>query len=138
MPQFTFRHHNRTTYPTRHILVCEDDLSLQARIMAKLSSMFEHQGHVQVTLVCGGLGASAVIHWSKVDLIILDHDMPEGNGTDLIGWLKQEGKMGIPILTFSGIDANNAHMGALGARHVFSKEAVLAGEADALILGYVG
>ncbi len=135
--QFQFRHWNRRTYPTKHVVVCEDDLSNQAAIMAKLSTMFDREGHVQVSLVCGGLGAAGIMAWSKVDLVILDHDMPEGNGADLLDWMKKQGRSEVPVITFSGIPENNVRMSGLGAHHQFSKRQVLEGEADALIMQYL-
>jgi CheY-like chemotaxis protein len=134
--QFQYRHLNRLKYPTHHILVCEDDLTNQYAMVQKLLSMFEPQGTVQISVVPGGLAAAAIIHFCKVDLILLDHDMPEGNGADLLGWMKEENKK-IPVITFSGILENNIIMMGLGATHQFMKGDVLTGAADELIKGYL-
>ena len=130
---FTFRHWNRLKYPTKHILVVEDVITQQKRILDHFNETFEPEGIVQISVVSGGLAAAGVIHHCKIDLIILDHDLPEGNGTDLLNWMKQY-NINIPVITFSGIPANNAHMGSLGASHAnFGKEDVISGKADVLI-----
>jgi CheY-like chemotaxis protein len=136
---FAFRHWNRATYPTKHVLICEDDLNNQRNIMAKLAAMYPGDGHVQATLCCGALAAATLLSVPQIkfDLIILDHDLPEGNGSDLLGWLKEENR-DIPVITFSGIPANNEHMRTLGAHHIFSKPEVLAGAADDILRSILG
>jgi CheY-like chemotaxis protein len=130
---FTFRHWNRLKYPTKHILVVEDVIVQQKRILDHFNEIFEPEGIVQISVVAGALAAAGILNHCKIDLIILDHDLPEGNGTDLLNWMKQH-NVNIPVITFSGIPANNAHMGSLGASHAyFGKEDVISGRADKLI-----
>lgn len=130
--QFQFRHHNRAKYPQKHVLICEDDLTQQKRILEHLAEVFEPQGIVQFSVVPSSLMAAAIVKSISVDLIILDHDLPQGNGSDLLKWLKQE-KYQIPVITFSGISTNNINMMNLGADHLYSKEEVICGKADRLI-----
>jgi CheY-like chemotaxis protein len=132
--QFQFRHHNRIGYPQRHILVCEDNLNCQRDILEHFLKIFDPQGIVQFSVVPGGVAAASIISSVKVDVILLDHDMPEGNGADLLAWLKEKG-LTIPVITFSGIPQNNAHMMTLGATHMFNKGDVINGAADAIIKG---
>jgi CheY-like chemotaxis protein len=134
--RFEFRHINRTTYPTRHVMVCEDDLDNQLAIVRHIHSLFEPQGHVQVSVVPGGLAAAAILSQCVVDLILLDHDMPQGSGADLLEWMR-EFRVGTPVITFSGLHPNNDRMMALGAHHKFVKGDVIAGAADDLILKYL-
>jgi CheY-like chemotaxis protein len=129
---FYFRHVARQTYPQKHILICEDDLTNQKRILEHLLSIFEPQGIVQFSVVCGGIQAASIISSCNVDLIILDHDMPQGNGTDLLHWLKGRNST-IPVVTFSGIPSNNINMMNLGATFLFQKEEVMTGMADNMI-----
>lgn len=130
---FHFRHHNRAKYPQKHILICEDDLMQQKRVLEHFSTIFEPGGDVQFSVVPGALMAASIISSTTVDVIILDHDMPQGNGTDLINWLKNTGR-DIPIITFSGIPQNNQNMGLLGAKYAsFQKEDVICGRVDDLI-----
>jgi CheY-like chemotaxis protein len=137
LKMFQFRHHNRLKYPQKHILICEDDLTQQKRILEHFLVLFEPQGDVQISVVPGALMAAGIISSTKVDLILLDHDMPQGNGSDLLIWLTQQGRS-IPVITFSGIPQNNAHMGTLGAScSSFGKEDVITGKADTLIQGIV-
>jgi len=130
---FTFRHWNRLKYPTKHILIVEDVIVQQKRILDHFNNIFEPEGLVQISVVSGALAAAGIINFCKIDLIILDHDLPEGNGSDLLEWLKQF-SLKIPVITFSGIPSNNQHMGYLGASHPwFGKEDVISGKADSLI-----
>ena len=140
---FTFRHVARAQYPTHHILICEDDLDQQVRFLNKMRAMFEPQGLVQVSIVPGSLMASSILAYTVVDLIILDHDMPLGNGSDLLAWMAgQESfrKKPVPILFASGIPYNNAHMKSL-CTPIFTKlpdrlsdkETVLCGDFDDFI-----
>jgi len=129
---FQFRHVNRLKYPQKHILICEDDLTNQSGILNHFLQVFEPQGIVQFSVVPGALAASALITYCKIDLIILDHDMPEGNGSDLIMWIQANNRK-IPIITFSDVEQNNVNMMIQGANYHFDKSAVLEGKADDLI-----
>lgn len=131
---FQFRHHNRHIYPKKHLMIIEDIIGNQKRVLDHFSNIFASDGIVQISLVPGALAAASIIKSCKIDLIILDHDLPEGNGTDLINWMKKN-NIKIPIITFSGIGQNNVNMMALGANHLFGKEDVINGLADELILG---
>jgi CheY-like chemotaxis protein len=123
---------NRLTMPVKHVLVCEDVIKNQAEIAAHFQSLFPHEGEVQVSFVCGAEAAAAILSSMTVDLILLDHDMPYGNGPELLRWLK-DGGLDIPIITFSGIPSNNDQLMLCGAHHRFSKAEVISGAADRLI-----
>lgn len=146
--QFQFRHVARLQYPTKHVLVCEDDIAQQLRFCTKLRSMLDPQGIVQISLVPGGLMAAAIMSYTDVDLLILDHDMPLGNGSDLLTWMTAQGKK-IPVLFASGIKANNVYMATLYPdylpgdtmiveRSLMGKETVLDGTYDRYILTALG
>lgn len=133
---FTRQLVNRTTFPTKHILVCEDALDNQARIATKLNELFGCQGHVQVSFVAGGEMAAAIMQAGiPVDAILLDHDMPYGSGADLLSWMKEHGFAGkVKVLTFSGIPQNNERMMKLGADYLYwFKHEVMDGLADSLL-----
>lgn len=134
---FNFRHVNRLTYPQKHILICEDDITNQKNIINHFFEVFDPQGLVQISIVPGGLAAAGIISHCKIDVIILDHDMPEGNGQDLLNWLKSINST-IPVITFSGIPYNNANMISWGATHFFGKNEVVIGQADDLIKSILG
>ncbi len=131
---FTNRLINRKAFPIKHVVVCEDDLDMQAAIAAKFCRLFEPQGQVQVSFVPGAVQAAGLIEKAGAELIILDHDMPFGNGLDLMAWLRHTGYIKtIPVITFSGIKSNNDALMAAGAHHAFQKSEVICGDADALI-----
>jgi DNA-binding response OmpR family regulator len=135
---FRLRHHNRLKFPTRHVLVCEDVLANQAGIARHLCDVFEHEGEVVVSFVPGAAQAAAVMQAPPgVHLVILDRDMPHGNGDDLLEWFAAS-RVQVPVLTFSGIPGNNDALIGLGAHHRFEKQAVIDGAADALIKQILG
>ncbi len=123
--------------PRKHVLVCEDDTYNQAQIAMYFATSFDPQGVIEFSFVPGGMHAAAIFGWRPVDLVILDHDMPHGNGADLIKWMRANNHH-TPVITFSGIDANNVILMGLGATHGFSKSEVMNGKADTLIRGILG
>lgn len=133
---FTNRLINRRLFPTKHVIVCEDDVDMQSKIIALFARMFDSQGLVQISLVPGAAQAAGILSRVGAELIILDHDMPFGNGIDLLTWLKSNGHV-TPVITFSGIDANNDALMNAGATHKFSKNDVLNGLADQVIRKYL-
>lgn len=133
---FTNRLINRLAFPTKHVIVCEDDIEMQSKIATKFAKMFGSQGSVQVSLAPGGAQAAGILSHVGAELIILDHDMPFGNGIDFLTWLKASGHT-TPVITFSGIDSNNEALMAAGATHLFTKNQVLDGLADDTIRRYL-
>ena len=134
---FTRKLINRIRMPMKHVLVCEDVLRNQAGIAAHFEQLFDHEGAVQASYVCGAEAAAAVLSSMEVDLILLDHDMPCGDGPELLRWMKSRG-CSIPVITFSGLPANNDHLVRCGAEHRFEKGEVIRGDADDLILVLLG
>lgn len=123
--------------PTKHILVCEDDLANQVAIAQHFAQVFEPQGLVEFSFVPGGMHAAGVFGWRTVDLVLLDHDMPFGNGADLLRWMRSNNNL-TPVLTFSGIHENNNILMGIGANHQFVKGDIIAGKADGLIKQILG
>ncbi len=123
---------NRLRMPEKHVLVCEDVIKNKADIAVHMQGLFAHEGEVQASFVCGAEAAAAVLSCTTVDLILLDHDMPYGNGPELLEWMKDRGCK-VPVITFSGISSNNDHLVLYGARYRFSKSEVISGAADRLI-----
>jgi DNA-binding NtrC family response regulator len=127
---------NRIGMPTKTILVCEDTVLQQARILDHLYDILPHQGNVDVNAVNGAIAAWAVIQAVPPEVILLDHDMPYGSGPDLLK-IMAENNIEIPVITFSGIPSNNDHLMGLGATHKFTKDEVINGAADSIILPLV-
>ena len=137
MIEFKLRHINRMHFPDKNVVVCEDDILHQAEIAHKINTLFDRQGKVQFTFTCSGVIAASAMANVKTSLLVLDHDMPIGNGTDLINWM-HENKVIVPILTFSGIDQNNINMETLCKTYnipcyKFSKFDVIEGKADHIL-----
>lgn len=128
---------NRLTFPTRHVLVCEDNTEAQARIARHLADVFGPEGDVHVSIVSGAVAASGLLTTMGAELVLLDHDMPYGNGPDLLEWLRATGR-NVPVITFSGIPGNNDNLMACGAHYRFMKDDVIDGAADALMRQLLG
>lgn len=131
---FQLRHINRYHFPQKHIMVCEDDLDNQIIITKKLKEIFPNQGLIDFNFVSGGIAAASILNNLPHIAILLDHDMPYGNGADLITWMKENNRI-TPIITFSGIDYNNDNMEMMLKQynmpyHKFSKYEVFDGKAD--------
>lgn len=131
---FQTRHINRLKFPQRHVIVAEDDLDNQIMAGAAMRRRFEAQGEVVFDFVSGGIAAASIMSNHPANLLLLDHDMPIGNGSDLIEWMA-ENKSTTPIITFSGIPENNDNMFRLASDkglevYRFMKFDVIAGWAD--------
>lgn len=131
---FSFECINRLEMPVKHVIVCEDDITHQALIADHLAKLFGRQGKVQISFVPGGLMAFPIIQSMHVDLIILDHDMPHGNGSELLAALFER-KKDIPIVTFSDEQENNKNLQEIyPSAYLFNKTDVLNGLADEIIM----
>lgn len=124
--EFGVRLHNRLQFPNKHIVICEDDIDNQIKFAHAMRSFFPPQGDVQIDIVSSAVAAACICMNMKVDLIILDHDMPYGFGSELITFLHAQGKI-VPIITASDIPENNANMVKLATElgypvHHFQKQ----------------
>lgn len=132
--RFPERPWNISEMPRKHVLVCEDTLVGQARMATHFANESYPHGKVYVTYAPCAEIAAAVIEAMPVHLLILDHDMPYGNGTDLLLWLKDRDAPHPFVITFSGIPQNNVNMQAIHPpANRFTKEEVISGKADDLI-----
>jgi len=66
-----------------HILVVDDDSLVRSMVAEALN-----QPGVSVDVAKNGLHAQKKILADNYDLVITDIDMPEMNGVDLLGWMK--------------------------------------------------
>ncbi len=133
---FTFKHVNRLEMPIRHILICEDDTLLAALMLQRLGEWFGAQGQVQFSICPGAVYAVGVMSSGQVDLVILDHDMPHGSGSELLQWIRHESPphvRDVPVITASGITSNNVRMMELGATHQAHKNFVVESRCNDLI-----
>jgi CheY-like chemotaxis protein len=136
--KFTTQLHNRLEFPTHHVMICEDDLNNQVRFTETMQGLFPPQGKVQFDFMCSALGAAAVMQFMKIDLLILDHDMPYGFGSQLILYMAENNLFRTPIITASGIRENNVMMYNLAKTfgidcYQYMKEDVFYGKTNNLI-----
>lgn len=139
---FQLRHHNRKEFPTKHIVIAEDDIIHQAELMVHFSHMFDRQGKVRISLVCGAAAVASIINTEPVDLLVLDFDMPFGNSPDLIQWMVENDKK-IPVITATGWAPNlpvfeQILKDASMPYHLFDKFQVIKGDADKVIHDIIG
>lgn len=133
---FTPRLINRQKFPSYLVLVCEDDIDCQKSFVEVGQRLFEAQGLVEMCIVSSAEYAAAIISVRVPNLIILDHDMPFGTGSELLLWMAQR-RLHIPVMTASGIAENNQNMMLLGAKHSYLKSDIFEGRADTDILAAV-
>lgn len=115
----------------RHVLICEDDLDSQILIAVHLRRRFDPHGNVRFSFASGAMAAVGVASWCDVDLILLDNDIPDETGAELMGWLRGTGRQ-IPVITFSSVE-DDGSLDRLGADLSFKKKDFLSGHADQVI-----
>ena len=81
----------------RKILIADDDRTLRSALRARLSAW----GYI-VHEASDGLGVTAQAAVEDVAAIILDHEMPNGNGQDIARLIRKE--CAAPIIFLSGHD----------------------------------
>lgn len=120
--EFTQWSVNRLKFPNRWVMICEDDIEQQIGLLKFFADRYGHQGDV-LTVIC----PSAIIAYATYAglnkaigepiAILVDHDMPYGNGVELINAIKEAGYIG-PFVAISGISENNDRLRAAGASFV--------------------
>lgn len=149
--KFSLLHRNRYCFPTKTVLVVEDDLLQQSRFAAHFKDLFGHQSSVVVVFVptavdCYAylLGLSAIregvagsFSSPNPTAVFLDHDLQCGNGVELLAALRDI-LPNCPVFTASGIPDNNTRMMVAGATYNFIKNDIIDGRADDLILDCIG
>jgi two-component system KDP operon response regulator KdpE len=79
-----------------HVLLVEDDRQLRQTLIAALQN---HGYTVTGSASCADAQALLQYHPLPVDLLILDLGLPDGDGTDLLAWVRQ--RHHIPVLVIS-------------------------------------
>lgn len=134
---FTRKLVNRLTMPTKNVLICEDDIEQQRNLLGVFQRLFGHQGHVQVCVVPGGEFAKDILETCEADVVLIDHDMPYGDGVETLLETKEIREwyrdLQPKVITASGIPANNDRLMAAGAHYKFTKQQIINGEADDLL-----
>jgi two-component system phosphate regulon response regulator PhoB len=99
------------------LLVVDDDPDIRSL----LGMDFRRQGY-DVLEAAGGRDAFEMIKSSKVDLVVTDILMPEGDGFELIDRIKNLSPKGPPVVVVTGCgDLSAKELGARGAGAIFFK-----------------
>jgi DNA-binding NtrC family response regulator len=77
------------------IMIVEDEHNLRTLYQLEIEDM----GH-EVVPVSNGRQAIDSVHQHNPDLIVLDLQMPEGDGLDFLTWLMSN-HLGIPVIIYS-------------------------------------
>jgi DNA-binding NtrC family response regulator len=91
--------------PSYHILIVDDDTITSSALKAFL----EAQNYI-VSMAEDCRAATEMLRGrTKIDLMILDYLMPDGNGTELLQWISEESEMQRPrvIMSSSIISSHN-------------------------------
>lgn len=112
--------------PEKYILVVEDNNENVQRIVTVLLSIFGGDCKVCINSVCGADYAMPILKYCKVNLILLDMDMPDGSGEDLLNFMK-ENNMNISVMTASEIPGNNIRMAGIYPVYLTDKYKIMDG-----------
>ena len=102
----------------QQVLVVEDDESI-----SKLLKIVLEQNGYLVNHVGTYASAFAAIQDSEPSLILLDLGLPDGNGLDLLKWIRDEAALSVPVVVLSAFrqDENVQKAFELGANDFMSK-----------------
>ena len=114
--------HNRLTFPTKWVLVCEDAIDCQKAFLDFFMERYGHQGDVLVAVAPCAIMAIGLYQFARTMVgepmaVVIDHDMPWGTGPEAISYLRQLGYAG-KIIAASGIPQNNDRLVQAGADYV--------------------
>ena len=90
------------------LLLCIDDDEL---VLGCVTSVLEAHGYRTLSASCGPLGIQ-LFKRNAIDLVVVDHDMPEMNGWEVAEELRRLDSK-VPIIMHSGSPENSARAGAL-------------------------
>lgn len=105
-------------YGPEHILVVEDD----GAINKLLKIVLERDGYIVRVVDTYGGGMSAVQD-EPPTLVVLDLGLPDGNGLDLLKWIREDLGSSIPVMVLSAFrqDEKVGKAFELGANEFMSK-----------------
>jgi CheY-like chemotaxis protein len=101
------------------VLLVEDDPALARVVM----TMFEEHG-IQVIHAQSGREAIEASQNANPDLLILDVGLPEGDGFDVVKWLRQQDRMArVPLVIYTAkdLDASDRERLTLGVTEFLTK-----------------
>lgn len=90
-------------FADKHILIVDDDPSYAKIVKGWL------QDDYKVDIVTAGMQAITFLSRKRVDLILLDYEMPVTDGPQVLEMLRQEPSMAdIPVVFLTGVDSKEA------------------------------
>lgn len=104
----------------KHILIVEDDQSLNLGIRMALS------GEAKCTACMTAREAKTALIKSEVDLIVLDINLPDGNGLDLLQSLRERSDVPVILLTANDLETDVVTGLSMGADDYVTKPFSLA------------
>jgi signal transduction histidine kinase/DNA-binding response OmpR family regulator len=118
-----------------HVLLVEDDKDLAAVVMAGFTDANVQIDHAETR-------QQAIEHCllAKPDLLILDLQLPDGDGFMLVDWLRQQPDLRtLPLVVYSGREVSDSEMTALrlGPTQFLTKAKVQPHEVEELVLNFV-
>lgn len=114
------------------VLVVEDDLGLAP----VLSAMFERNGLVTVNAHTVRQ-ALEICRLGVPDLLVLDLMLPDGNGAEIVDFLRHDDRFGdVPVVIYTAQDLNEAERAGLqlGRTHFFTKGHITPAELERRIM----
>lgn len=130
VPGFVTSHVNRKEFPTRYALIVEDDSEWQAKILNFCTTMLGNQSNILFVCCPSAVFAKSAfeaMYPMMPTFMLLDHDMPWGDGVQLMKWMFKHvgqdvvGAVRLPVCAISGIPQNNKNLTNYGAQHIAKK-----------------
>ncbi|HEV3311706.1 MAG TPA: response regulator [Chloroflexota bacterium] len=101
---------------SRHILIVEDDDVLVDSISRNLNA----RGYSTVTAATVDV-AEIAIRECRPSLLLLDVDLPDGSGWDVLRDLRSQGDTDVPVIVISGLRPNPRLVTELNCKGVLEK-----------------
>jgi DNA-binding response OmpR family regulator len=114
------------------ILVIGDDVEMTGAIREIFS-----RDTIEVAMAHSRQGALDACYSFKPHLLVLDISLPDGDGFNIIDWLRQRDDLStLPLAVYSGRDLSSADLSqlALGPTHFLSKARIKPQQLEALVL----
>jgi len=102
----------------KKILIIEDNFYIVSKILNKLDSLTQNNGSANLITVIPTLEEANQLTYIKYDILLIDHDLPDGRGTFFLLSHKNNFKN---ILAISSLPENNHRLLKYGAHDAINK-----------------
>lgn len=107
------------SYGPRAVL-CVEDHPINCKL---IEAALLHRPQIKLSFAATVAEAQDALGSQAFDLILLDMQLPDGSGLDVMAWLRAQGRSALPVVVVSADATRETHEAALrcGARHYLRK-----------------